>query len=80
MSAPETVAARRSASACATQEQMFYAASRHNSLLDQLFLTFVEDGLTREELEKNIRRRPHLWRRWENWLDKLPSNRRNQWR
>jgi hypothetical protein len=43
-----------------------------------MFLTFVEDGLTREELEKNIRRRPHLWRRWENWLDKLPSNRRNQ--
>lgn len=75
---PKTVAERRSTPARPTQEQMFYAASRHNSLLDQMFLTFVEDGLTREELEKNIRRRPHLWRRWEGWLDKLPSNRRNK--
>lgn len=55
-----------------TQEQMFYAADRRASELDQQFLEFVKDGLTGEELARNIQRRPALWGRWANWLDKLP--------
>jgi len=57
-----------------TQAQLFYRASQQASEADQLFLSFVQDGLTREELEKNIQRRPALWSRYSAWLDKLPSS------
>ena len=56
-----------------TQAQMFYAADRRASELNQQFLEFVKEGLTRAELARNIQRRPALWGRWEGWLDKLPG-------
>jgi hypothetical protein len=56
-----------------TQEQMFYAASRQIAETNLQFLELVEEGMTREELARNIERRPHLWSRFESWLDKLPS-------
>ena len=61
------------------QAQMFYRASRHNAELDMLFSELVKSGLTREELLKNIERRPYLWGRFSNWLDRLPkaSSRQN---
>ena len=40
---------------------------------NELFLAFVRDGMTREELQKNIDRRPQLWGRFAIWLDKLPT-------
>lgn len=55
------------------QKQMFYRAQKRSAEADQLFLDMVSDGLTREELETNIKRRPELWGRWEGWLEKLPS-------
>lgn len=57
------------------QAQMFYQASRNNADLDLTFLALVEDGLTREELQTNIDRRPALWGRWNSWLDELPAMR-----
>lgn len=56
-----------------TQEHMFYRAQRQIADANLLFLELVEDGLTREELQTNINRRPSLWSRYVNWLDKLPS-------
>jgi hypothetical protein len=56
-----------------SQLQMFYRASRYNAELDLDFLWHVNNGMTREDLEENIKRRPDLWKRWEDWLDKLPS-------
>lgn len=57
----------------ATQEQMFYKASRQIADTNQLFMELVKEGLTREELARNIELRPQLWGRYESWLDKLPS-------
>jgi hypothetical protein len=58
----------------ATQEQMFYDAEHTASVVNQDFLFLVEHGLTREDLARNIERRPGLWGRFENWLSKLPSS------
>lgn len=55
------------------QAQLFYAASRRAVEADLLFLDFVEDGLTRRELQRDIDRRPQLWGRYASWLDKLPE-------
>ena len=56
-----------------TQLQMFYAAHRQVAETNNAFLELVKEGLTREDLSRNIERRPALWQRYENWLDKLPS-------
>ena len=57
-----------------TQKQMFEDAQKMSAEVDLLFLDMVADGLTKEELQKNIDRRPGLWKRYENWLPKLPSS------
>lgn len=57
-----------------TQVQMYYAAERNAAEMNLLFLEFVKDGLTREELQTNINRRPRVWARYSAWLAKLPSN------
>jgi hypothetical protein len=58
-----------------TQHNMYYAAERSAAEVSLQFLEFVKDGMTREELERNIERRPALWGRFSAWLDKLPSKR-----
>lgn len=62
-----------------TQHQMFYEASRRAADLNVWFLDIVAGGLTHEELKRNIERRPALWGRFSNWLDRLPkaSSRQN---
>lgn len=57
-----------------SQEQMYYAAERSSAEVNLQFLEFVKDGLTREELQTNIDRRPSLWGRFSTWLEKLPSS------
>lgn len=57
-----------------TQEQMFYQAHRQIADANETFLELVKDGMTREELQRNIERRPALWSRYANWLEVLPSN------
>ena len=56
-----------------TQLQMYYAASRQVAETNNAFLELVKEGMTREELARNIERRPALWQRFENWLPVLPS-------
>lgn len=56
-----------------TQAQMFYAADRTASVVNQDFLWLVQNGLTKEDLQANIKRRPSLWSRFEGFVDSLPS-------
>ena len=55
-----------------TQKQMFYREQRRIADANNAFLFLVEHGLTSKELEKNIQRRPEVWSRFSNWLEKLP--------
>lgn len=55
-----------------TQLQIFYEESHNLAEVQIQFLEFVKDGLTRQELQRNIDRRPELWGRFSNWLEKLP--------
>ena len=55
-----------------TQLQLFYEAQTKAHELNETFLELVRDGLTRKELQQNIDKRPELWGRFKNWLDKLP--------
>ena len=56
-----------------TQQQMFYQEQRKIAEANETFLELFNDGMTREELARNIERRPSLWGRYANWLDILPS-------
>ena len=58
----------------ATQVQMYYQAHAKIAEANLTFLELVKDGMTREELQKNIDRRPSLWGRYANWLKTLPSS------
>lgn len=55
------------------QKAMFYKSSRYTSELTELIGEMVDSGLTKEELAKNIERRPELWGKWEYLMDSLPS-------
>ena len=59
------------------QEQHFWAAHRKVADANDAFLFLVEHGMTREELETNIQKRPALWGRFSGWLEKLPSSTQN---
>lgn len=61
------------------QKQIFYSVSRQLAETDALFSEFVRDGLTREQLQRNIERRPSLWGRYEGFLPRL-QNKRNEYR
>ena len=50
----------------------YYTQQRRLADADEVFLLLVKDGMTREDLAENIRRRPELWGRYSNWLDRLP--------
>ena len=52
---------------------MYFAAERSTSIVNQDFSWLVQNGMTREDLERNIERRPSLWARFAGFLPKLPS-------
>ncbi|WP_321935494.1 hypothetical protein [Paraburkholderia sp. J8-2] len=54
------------------QKEMFYRAHRQIADGNEAFMDLVRDGMTREELARNIERRPSLWKRFEGFLDVLP--------
>jgi hypothetical protein len=56
-----------------TQREMFYQEHRKIADGNNAFMELVRGGLKREELERLIAKRPSLWSRFSNWLDKLPS-------
>ncbi len=57
------------------QEQMYYAAVERSAAADQTFLALVRSGMTKRDLQLNIKRRPALWSKYSNWLSKLPEQR-----
>lgn len=54
------------------QLQLYWQEQRKIADANKAFLDLVAAGMTRADLEKNIERRPELWSRFSNWLDKLP--------
>lgn len=56
-----------------TQEQLYWNAERRAGVINETFLDAVRDGLTRRELVSLIAKRPMIWERFSNWLDKLPA-------
>ncbi|MDO8414803.1 MAG: hypothetical protein Q7S87_01180 [Agitococcus sp.] len=57
-----------------TQLQIFYKEQRKLADANTTFLELVREGMTREELQTNIDRRPSLWGRFSNFVDQLPSS------
>jgi hypothetical protein len=57
----------------AARASMYYDAVRRAGEVNIAFLELVKDGMTREELIKNIERRRSLWGRFEQWVPMLPS-------
>lgn len=58
-----------------SQVQLFYQAHRNIAGGNEVFLHLLRDGLTREELGRNIQRRPSLWGRFAGFMDTLPTGR-----
>ncbi len=56
-----------------SQDQMFYESHRKLADVNNEFMWLIQNGITREDLEANIKRRPSLWDRFSGFLDKLPS-------
>ncbi len=54
-----------------TQKQLYDRAAARAAETNTLFLELVK-GMTRKELETNIKRRPALWSRYAGWMNKLP--------
>lgn len=55
-----------------SQMALYRRAERNVAAVNEEFLWLVANGLTQEDLRRNIERRPSLWQRFEGWLDKLP--------
>ncbi len=51
----------------------FYQIEKNIHSVNMLFLDMVQDGMTKTELKANIKRRPQIWKRFENWMDSLPE-------
>jgi hypothetical protein len=52
----------------------FWRSHRRMAAGNETFMHLVQTGLTREELEKLIAKRPGVYGRFSNWLNKLPSS------
>lgn len=55
---------------------MYYAAERKAGERDATFMELINhptNPLTRDDLARNIARRPALWSRYAGFLDKLPT-------
>ena len=55
------------------QMQLYEQERKRISESNELFLEFVEEGMTREQLAKLIKYRPTLWGRFASWLNTLPT-------
>lgn len=60
------------------QLRLYYQAERKAAEANLLFLDMVQEGMTRQTLQKLIERRPALWGRWSNWLETLPEESRSE--
>ena len=56
-----------------TQEEHFWKSHRRNADINNHFMELVRtNNITANELEALIARRPEIWGRFANWIDKLP--------
>ena len=55
------------------QMQLYEQERKKIAESNELFLEFVEEGMTREQLAKLIKHRPTLWGRFASWLNTLPT-------
>ena len=56
-----------------SQVHLFYQEQKNIADGNQQFLELVADGLTREDLDACIKRRPSLWSRFAKYREHLPS-------
>lgn len=56
-----------------SQIQIFNEEQKKIGETNAVFMALVSDGLTREELARNIGRRPTLWGRYAGFMEQLPS-------
>lgn len=56
-----------------TQIQHYYDSVKNAARADETFMVLVKSGMTRGQLSRNISRRPSLWTKYSNWLEKLPN-------
>ncbi len=52
---------------------MIYNSSTEMDKNNNMFICLVNLGMTKEDLEANINRRPWIWKIYEKWLDVLPT-------
>ena len=57
-----------------SQMQIFYEEQRKVGDANQTVMELGRAGMTREDLSRNIARRPVLWSRFSAWLNTLPSS------
>lgn len=62
------------------QKSMLNFSAQQIARANETFLHLVQSGMTRNDLERCIKMRPELWKRFEHWLDKLPLTRRDKHR
>ena len=55
-----------------SQKRFLSVATFNYARSCETFLDIVKGGLARDELTALIKKRPSLWNRFSNWLDKLP--------
>lgn len=55
------------------QRQLYEQERKKIAETNELFLEFVDEGMTREQLAKLITHRPILWGRFASWLNTLPT-------
>ena len=54
-----------------SQYAIYWREHRRIADANECFMWLVLGGMTKHELELNINKRPALWSRYSNWLDKL---------
>jgi hypothetical protein len=52
-----------------TQQEMYYKAVKKSAEQDKLFLFFINEGMTKAELDKLIKKRPTVWGKYQNFAD-----------
>jgi hypothetical protein len=57
-----------------SQLSIFYSEHKKIAAVNEQFLMFVKDGLTRDQLARLIEKRPANWSRFSNWLKVLPAD------
>ena len=56
-----------------TQLQIYEQERQHIAALNEAFMYHVSEGMTKGELQALIAKRPEVYSRFANWIDKLPA-------